>query len=94
MRLTKSVLLGVASCAALLIATPAIACDMHGYGFGEADILASIDYAGLTYKQQLAAQEEALARYERQKAAELDKAKAAFASRFKVDSAPTEMAQK
>ncbi|MEK7343606.1 MAG: hypothetical protein AABZ73_07265 [Pseudomonadota bacterium] len=93
MRLFIPALLAAASGASLLIAAPAAACDMHGFGFGEADILAAIDYTGMTYNQQLAAQEEALARYEREKAAELERAKAAFASRFKVDPAPAEVAQ-
>ncbi len=93
MRGPVSIMFKMASGVLLLVAMPAMACDMHGYGFGEADILAAIDYTGLTYKQQLAAQEEALARYDREKAAELEKAKAVFASRFKADPAPVEMAQ-
>lgn len=93
MRGPVSIGVQLASAASLLVAMPAMACDMHGYGFGEADILAAIDYTGLSYREQLAAQEEALARYEQEKAAELERAKTAFASRFKVYPAPVEMAQ-
>ncbi|MEJ7926741.1 hypothetical protein WG908_08235 [Sphingobium sp. AN641] len=93
MRGPVSIGLQFVSGASLMIAGPALACDMDGDGFGEADILASIDYTGLTYKEQVAAREEALARHAREKAAQPDRARAVLASRLKIDSAPTESAQ-
>ncbi|MDR7154816.1 hypothetical protein J2W40_001631 [Sphingobium xenophagum] len=89
-----SALVGTVSLIGIVSATPVSACDMHGYGFGEADILAAIDFTGMTYKDQLAAQEEALAQYEREKAAELERARASFASRFKIEHSPPQVAQK
>lgn len=55
MCLPVSTVCRIASGASLLLGAPALACCMHGFGFGEADIAVAIDYTGMTYGQQLAA---------------------------------------
>jgi hypothetical protein len=80
--------------AALVCTTPAVACGMHGGGFGYGYDPYSYGYepAGMTLEQQLAAAKEARARYKREREAELERARNAFASRFKVDPVPAEAA--
>lgn len=88
-------LIGLSGIMMLGAASSASACAFHDFGYyGEADALAAVDYTGKTYSEQIAAQEEAIRRYQEEQALKLEKAKAVFAARFKVDPAPVEMAEK
>lgn len=94
MHRTGSSMLGFLSVVTLCSETPVIACEMHGYILSKEDMIATLDLTGMTYAQQVAAQQEAIAQYEREQAAELERARVAFASRFKVDPEPAQAAQK
>ena len=94
MRRSGPSLLSFLTLAMLCAEAPAMACEMHGYILSKEEMLATLDLTGMTYAQQVAAQEEAIARYEHEEVAALGRARAAFMSRFKVEPEPTQIAQK
>ncbi|RVT39766.1 hypothetical protein [Sphingobium algorifonticola] len=77
-----------AAALSLAAGAPAFACADHGGA--DNYFLAYIDYSGMTEAEQFAAEQRAIAQYH---AAQIDKARAQFVTRFKVDPAPTTVAR-